>query len=114
MAALSLATVAFVAQIVKNRGVFVIVAILTGALGLLAFTSLGIIHVRNDRATGVIAEGAAEVRIIPRETAAVRQTLPAGTSLRIVDRAEEYLLVRTGEGSSGWVSFDAVSLDRIR
>ena len=114
MAALSLATVAFVAQIVKNRGVFVIVAILTGALGLLAFTSLGIIHVRNDRATGVIAEGAAEVRIIPRETAAVRQTLPAGTSLRIVDRAEEYLLVRTGDGSSGWVSFDAVSLDRIR
>ena len=114
MAALSIATAVFVAQIVKNRGIFVIATILASALGLLAFTSLAITHARNDRPTGVVVENTAEVRIIPRRTAAVRQSLLPGTSLRIVDRADEYLLVRTGDGSAGWVLSDAVSLDRSR
>lgn len=114
MAALSLATYAFVAQLLKNRGVFVIATILTAALGVLAFGSLAIIHVRNDRATGVVVASEAAIRIIPREAAAIRQTLPLGTSLRIDDRADDYLLVRTGDGSSGWVSAETVSLDRSR
>jgi len=111
VACLIAASIAVLAQLLRNRGVFVIAAVLSTLGGAGAFTSLVLVHAQNARATGIVSEPDIGLRTIPNVVATVRRRLDSGTSMRIIDSAGGFHLVETGDGDTGWVVAESVHLD---
>jgi hypothetical protein len=100
-----------IANLARSRGILVIAGILAFVTAVAAGGTIYSVDRYNRKPTGVVAIDGADLRSIPSAAAANRAVLPAGESLKIIDRHGEFVLVENGIGRSGWVVAGSILVD---
>ena len=107
----SAAFVILMVQLWRNRGIYIILFVLSVFIALSSSALLIYSAAYNNRPTGIILEENAELRKIPIQTAIVWLNFVAGQSIEILDRVESFYLVRTSFGLKGWADNNSIVLD---
>ncbi len=110
--AFTIACVFCVAAIHRTRGGYVAAGVffLTVAIGAAGLVPFGARLVRSDIA--VVAESDLELKRVPADDTELWHSLPAGTAVTIDSEHEQFFLIRTGYGISGWVESASVLTNR--
>jgi hypothetical protein len=98
-------------QLWRNRGIYIILFVLSAFLAVSSSAVLVYSAVYNNRPTGIVLAENAELRKIPNQTAVVWLNFVQGQSVEILDRVESFYLVRTSFGLKGWADTNSIILD---
>lgn len=110
----ALSNLAFIAGALFLRRRRVQLLILLVLLITAALISLGFylnLRSRTQQSVGVVAAGAAELKMIPRIHARSHLRLAEGTSLYVLGEDEQFALVETGFGFKGWIEKQSLLID---
>ncbi len=105
-----IATAFLILQMLRSRGLFVIIVVLALLSGSASLGAVVVLHLQNGRPTAIVVEET-PMRTIPNAAATVRSTMPTGVSVRVVDDAGDFSLVVNGAGATGWIPSASLLLD---
>lgn len=104
----------FTAIVLRKRGVgglSSVFLILSGLIIILSSFMILYTDISRSRVSGVCLEGSS-LKKIPRESAALWMPVKEGSAVKVLDRAEGFLLIETGLGVKGWIDESSVLEDR--
>ncbi len=102
----------FIIAYTSNRRIgFLFSSFLIGIGFLVVLGYLGYSYYYTSKARGVVATERGYVLRIPERTSTIQNRVVGGTSVNVLGRAKEYVLVKTGNGSEGWIPSKDILLD---
>ena len=98
--------------LMRKKGGYIVICILGLILSLSSCAGLVYTSVQNSKTSAMIYGEPAKMRKIPSMTASEWMELPPGYSLRVLNNTEDFYLVRTAYGLTGWIEANTLVLDR--